>query len=147
MTTSSHCIHIKSDHAPLPAVAPSAVAAAGTSSPLAQQAQQQQQQQQPQKQFTLEEEEAKLKAGTLKDAAFKGLKALGLKGGSPDEVYNYCMEQGIKTEWPASGKQQLQKVKPDVSCQGLMLLFIAIGAYRMDWINCSCEFGHTYFTE
>jgi hypothetical protein len=90
----------------LPAAVQALQAAAGGSSPLAQQTQQQ-----PQQPLTLEEEEAKLKPGTLKDAAFRGLKALGVKGASIDELYSYCIEQGIKTEWPASGKQQLQKVR------------------------------------
>ena len=60
--------------------------------------------------LSLEEEEARLKPGSLKEAVFKGLKALGLKGASVDELMAYCTQQGIKTQWAETAKKSVAQV-------------------------------------
>lgn len=60
----------------------------------------------------MQEEEARLKPGTTKHAAFMVLKACGgTEGLTTEGIIRQATERGIKTDWPEGGKRNLYHVR------------------------------------
>jgi hypothetical protein len=65
---------------------------------------------------TPQEEEARLREGTTKYAAFMVLKTCGPEGMTPNDIGDEAVKRGFKDDWGANGRRHLREVRSGRLC-------------------------------